>query len=76
VLVDCEGIDAFDQTLDYSTQVFSLGVLLSSLLIFNQVQPACSSPSSQAKQVDPTSHIQGSTSVCVGFSTTALYVHA
>lgn len=37
VLVDCEGIDAFDQTLDYSTQVFSLGVLLSSLLIFNQV---------------------------------------
>jgi hypothetical protein len=38
VLVDCEGIDAFDQTLDYSTQVFSLGVLLSSLLIFNQVQ--------------------------------------
>lgn len=37
LLVDCEGIDAYDQTLDYSTQVFSLGVLLSSLLIYNQV---------------------------------------
>jgi len=35
--VDCEGIDAFDQTLDYSTQVFSLGVLLSSMLIYNQM---------------------------------------
>jgi len=37
LLVDCEGIDAFDQTLDYSTQIFSLGVLLSSLLVFNQM---------------------------------------
>ncbi|KAG1678206.1 hypothetical protein FOA52_016143 [Chlamydomonas sp. UWO 241] len=37
LLVDCEGIDAFDQTMDYSTQIFSLGVLLSSLLIFNQM---------------------------------------
>ena len=26
-----------DQTLDYSTQVFSLGVLLSSMLIYNQM---------------------------------------
>ncbi len=25
------------QTLDYSTQIFSLGVLLSSLLVFNQM---------------------------------------
>ncbi len=31
-------VDAFDQTKDYSTHVFSLGVLLSSLLIFNQVR--------------------------------------
>lgn len=38
LLVDCEGIDAFDQTADYSTQIFSLGVLLSSLLVFNQVR--------------------------------------
>ena len=30
-------VDAFDQTMDYSTQIFSLGVLLSSLLVFNQV---------------------------------------
>eukprot|EP00955_Chlamydomonas_euryale_P067252 359793-Chlamydomonas_euryale.AAC.24 len=30
-------VDAFDQTMDYSTQVFSLGVLLSSCLIFNQM---------------------------------------
>eukprot|EP00798_Chlamydomonas_sp_ICE-L_P005052 gene5052-34843_t len=37
ILVDCEGIDAFDQTMDYSTQIFSLGVLLSSLLVFNQM---------------------------------------
>ena len=37
LLIDCEGIDAFDQTMDYSTQIFSLGVLLSSLLVFNQV---------------------------------------
>lgn len=37
VLMDCEGIDAFDQTADYSTQIFSLGVLLSSLLVFNQI---------------------------------------
>lgn len=32
-------VDAFDQTMDYSTQIFSLGVLLSSLLVFNQVRP-------------------------------------
>ena len=31
-------VDAFDQTMDYSTQIFSLGVLLSSLLVFNQVR--------------------------------------
>lgn len=33
----CIAVDAFDQTMDYSTQIFSLGVLLSSLLVFNQV---------------------------------------
>ena len=37
LLVDCEGIDAFDQTADYSTQVFALGLLMSGLLIYNQV---------------------------------------
>jgi hypothetical protein len=38
VLLDCEGTDAFDQTKDYSTQIFSLGLLLSSMLVFNQVR--------------------------------------
>jgi hypothetical protein len=37
--VDCEGIDAFDQTADYSTQIFALGLLMSGLLIYNQVGP-------------------------------------
>mmetsp|Transcript_21853 Transcript_21853/g.38999 ORF Transcript_21853/g.38999 Transcript_21853/m.38999 type:complete len:248 (+) Transcript_21853:76-819(+) len=37
VLIDCEGIDAFDQTMDYSTHIFSLGVLLASVLIYNQL---------------------------------------
>ncbi|KAG1666992.1 hypothetical protein FOA52_014304 [Chlamydomonas sp. UWO 241] len=37
LLIDCEGTDAYDQTADYSTQVFSLAVLLSSLLIYNQM---------------------------------------
>ncbi|KAF8059668.1 Gbp5 [Scenedesmus sp. PABB004] len=37
VLLDTEGIDAYDQTAQYSTQVFSLAVLLSSLFVFNQL---------------------------------------
>jgi hypothetical protein len=38
VLLDSEGIDAYDQTGQYSTQIFSLAVLLSSLFVYNQVQ--------------------------------------
>jgi hypothetical protein len=34
---DTEGIDAFDQTGQYSTQIFTLAVLLSSFFIFNQL---------------------------------------
>ncbi|XP_021763216.1 guanylate-binding protein 2-like [Chenopodium quinoa] len=37
ILLDTEGIDAYDQTGTYSTQIFSLAVLLSSLFIFNQM---------------------------------------
>ncbi|CAG9467408.1 unnamed protein product [Pedinophyceae sp. YPF-701] len=37
VLLDTEGIDAFDQTGQYSTQVFSLAVLLSSMFVYNQM---------------------------------------
>lgn len=37
VLLDTEGIDAYDQTGQYSTQIFSLAVLLSSLFIYNQM---------------------------------------
>eukprot|EP00850_Spirogloea_muscicola_P021189 SM000240S08606 [mRNA] locus=s240:134650:140591:+ [translate_table: standard] len=37
VLLDSEGIDAYDQTGTYSTQIFSLAVLLSSLFIYNQM---------------------------------------
>jgi len=37
VLLDSEGIDAYDQTGQYSTQIFSLAVLLSSLFVYNQV---------------------------------------
>ncbi|KAL4431144.1 hypothetical protein ABPG75_006400 [Micractinium tetrahymenae] len=37
VLLDTEGIDAYDQTGQYSTQIFSLAVLLSSLFVFNQM---------------------------------------
>ncbi|MCL7027789.1 hypothetical protein MKW94_015757, partial [Papaver nudicaule] len=36
VLLDSEGIDAYDQTGTYSTQIFSLAVLLSSMFIYNQ----------------------------------------
>lgn len=36
VLLDSEGIDACDQTAQYSTQIFSLAVLLSSLFVYNQ----------------------------------------
>ncbi|KAK9868501.1 hypothetical protein WJX84_006010 [Apatococcus fuscideae] len=37
VLLDTEGIDAWDQTGQYSTQIFSLAVLLSSLFVYNQM---------------------------------------
>ena len=38
VLLDTEGIDAWDQTAQYSIQIFSLAVLLSSLFIYNQME--------------------------------------
>ncbi|XP_061341556.1 uncharacterized protein LOC133287884 [Gastrolobium bilobum] len=37
LLLDSEGIDAYDQTGKYSTQIFSLAVLLSSMFIYNQM---------------------------------------
>ncbi|CAN6476706.1 unnamed protein product [Victoria cruziana] len=37
VLLDSEGIDAYDQTGTYSTQIFSLALLLSSMFIYNQM---------------------------------------
>eukprot|EP00658_Telonema_sp_P-2_P081809 TRINITY_DN8486_c0_g2_i4.p1 TRINITY_DN8486_c0_g2~~TRINITY_DN8486_c0_g2_i4.p1 ORF type:complete len:394 (+),score=122.08 TRINITY_DN8486_c0_g2_i4:102-1283(+) len=37
LLIDTEGIDAYDQTGQYSTQIFSLAVLLSSLFVYNQM---------------------------------------
>lgn len=37
VLLDTEGIDAYDQTGQYSTQIFSLAMLLSSVFVFNQM---------------------------------------
>ncbi|KAH6835840.1 hypothetical protein C2S53_012522 [Perilla frutescens var. hirtella] len=37
LLLDSEGIDAYDQTGTYSTQIFSLAVLLSSLFIYSQM---------------------------------------
>ncbi|GMH33309.1 hypothetical protein BSKO_01143 [Bryopsis sp. KO-2023] len=37
VLLDSEGISAYDQTGQYSTQIFSLAVLLSSLFVYNQM---------------------------------------
>ena len=37
VLLDTEGIDAYDQTGQYSTQIFSMAVLLSSLFVYNQM---------------------------------------
>ncbi|GBG85078.1 hypothetical protein CBR_g39543 [Chara braunii] len=39
ILLDTEGIDATDQTGTYSTQIFSLGVLLSSTFVYNQMGP-------------------------------------
>ncbi|GAQ88014.1 Guanylate-binding protein [Klebsormidium nitens] len=37
VLLDSEGIDAYDQTGTYSVQIFSLAVLLSSMFVYNQM---------------------------------------
>ncbi|KAL6497751.1 hypothetical protein OROHE_026990 [Orobanche hederae] len=37
LLLDSEGIDAYDQTGTYSTQIFSLAMLLSSMFIYNQM---------------------------------------
>ncbi|MCO5594958.1 hypothetical protein L7F22_048995 [Adiantum nelumboides] len=37
LLLDSEGIDSYDQTGTYSTQIFSLAVLLSSLFVYNQM---------------------------------------
>jgi hypothetical protein len=37
LLVDCEGVDAFDQGGQHSAKIFSLAVLLSSLFMFNQM---------------------------------------
>jgi len=37
LLLDSEGIDAYDQTGTYSIQIFSLAVLLSSMFIYNQI---------------------------------------
>ncbi|XP_020571034.1 plectin-like isoform X2 [Phalaenopsis equestris] len=37
LLLDSEGIDAFDQTGTYSIQIFSLAILLSSMFIYNQM---------------------------------------
>ncbi|RAL49680.1 unnamed protein product [Cuscuta campestris] len=37
LLIDTEGIDAYDQTGTYSAQIFSLAVLLSSMFIYNQM---------------------------------------
>nr|GMC81599.1 guanylate-binding protein 1-like [Ipomoea batatas] len=37
LLLDTEGIDAYDQTGTYSMQIFSLAVLLSSMFIYNQM---------------------------------------
>ncbi|KAK3245081.1 hypothetical protein CYMTET_45332 [Cymbomonas tetramitiformis] len=37
ILLDTEGIDAYDQTGQYSVQIFSLALLLSSMFIYNQM---------------------------------------
>jgi hypothetical protein len=37
LLVDCEGVDAYDQGAQAAAQVFSLAVLLSSVFVFNQL---------------------------------------
>ncbi|XP_074572978.1 uncharacterized protein LOC141829417 [Curcuma longa] len=37
LLLDTEGIDAYDQSGTYSTKIFSLAVLLSSMFIYNQM---------------------------------------
>ena len=39
ILLDTEGIDAVDQTGSYSAQIFSLALLLSSLLVLNSIGP-------------------------------------
>ena len=37
ILIDTEGIDAFDQTTAYSTHIFALAILLSSTMVYNQI---------------------------------------
>jgi hypothetical protein len=37
VLLDSEGIDAYDQTAQYSTQIFAMAVLMSSTFVYNQM---------------------------------------
>eukprot|EP00854_Cymbomonas_tetramitiformis_P018741 gene18741-22380_t len=37
LLLDTEGVDAYDQTAQYSTQIFALAMLLSSTFIYNQM---------------------------------------
>ncbi|KAG0631284.1 hypothetical protein M758_1G241000 [Ceratodon purpureus] len=37
ILLDSEGIDSYDQTGQYSIQIFSLAVLLSSMFVYNQM---------------------------------------
>jgi hypothetical protein len=38
LLVDCEGVDAFDQGDQHSAKIFSLAVLMSSLFVYNQAR--------------------------------------
>ena len=38
MLLDTEGIDSYDQTGRYSTQVFCLALLLSSVFVYNQAR--------------------------------------
>lgn len=37
LLMDCEGMDAYDQTAHHDVQLFSLALLLSSILVYNQM---------------------------------------
>lgn len=37
ILLDSEGIDSYDQTGQYSIQIFSLAILLSSMFVYNQM---------------------------------------